>query len=279
MTRIIVLAAIMAFLWPSLYANEKPLKTITTGTGIKMALIPGGKFMMGSSSGRKNEQKVHEISIDSFYMDVNEVTQKSFQELTGMNPSKFRNRKGPVERVRWTDAALYCNARSRREGLKPCYNTKTWKCDFTANGYRLPTEAEWEYACRGGTTTGHFFKGGERQLGQYAWYRKNSREKVHPPGSKKPNPFGLNDMYGNVAEWCNDFYDENYYAKSQEKNPRGPDSGKKRVLRGGSWASRAKYCRSSARFSDDPVTADICQGYDTYGFRCVRNAKSKDTEN
>ncbi|MDD5729330.1 MAG: formylglycine-generating enzyme family protein [Victivallales bacterium] len=252
--------------------EAKAPQTISTKTGIKMVLIPGGKFKMGSKAGQEDERRVHEVELDSFYMDVHEVTQESFQELTGMNPSKFRDRKGPVERIRWTEAVLYCNARSVKEGLKPAYNTETWKCDFSADGYRLPTEAEWEYACRAGTKDSRFFSGDDAMLGKYAWYRGNSREKVHPVGTKRPNPFGLFDIYGNVLEWCNDFYGQDYYAQSPVKNPRGPDSGSKRVLRGGSWASRPARCNSTRRFSDNPVTADICQGYDTYGFRCVRPA-------
>jgi formylglycine-generating enzyme required for sulfatase activity len=267
----VILLSFIAYAVCVLGKTEKQQpKTLTTKTGIKMVLIPGGTFKMGSVDGQEDELPVHEVKIDSFYMDAYEVTQESFQKLTGMNPSKFKDRKGPVERVRWTEAVLYCNARSLKEGLKPAYNTKTWECDFSADGYRLPTEAEWEYACRAGNNAKYFFRGGKNKLGQYAWFRKNSREKVHPVGTRKANSFGLFDMYGNVAEWCNDFYDKDYYAKSPRNNPQGPETGDKRVLRGGSWASRAKHCNSSERFNDDPVTADICQGYDTYGFRCVR---------
>lgn len=254
-------------------AGEEPAKEITVFGGVKMVLVPGGSFLMGSANGKDDEKAVHKVVVDSFYMDACEVTQESFQKLTKINPSKFRDIQGPVEQIRWPEAALYCNARSEKEGLKPCYNPQTWECDFTAGGYRLPTEAEWEYACRAGTTGNCFFTGGESELGQYAWYRNNSDEKTHKGGTKKPNPFGLYDMYGNVAEWCHDFYDPGYYSISPENNPQGPKSGNKRVLRGGSWASRVKNCISSARVADTPTTPDICQGYDTYGFRCVRRAK------
>ena len=253
-------------------AGAAPTK-ITTKSGIKMVLVPGGTFMMGSTKGRADEKVIHKVKVNSFYMDCYEVTQKSFLAIMNSNPAKFKDKKGPVERVRWTDAIRYCNARSIKEGFEPVYDLKTGKCDFSKNGYRLPTEAEWEYGCRGGSKGEQFFTGGTAVLGRYAWFRKNSREKVHPVGKKRPNAFGLYDMYGNVLEWCNDNYSKDYYASSPVDNPRGPVTGKKKVLRGGSWASRGKYCRNATRKSDNPTTADICQGYDTYGFRCVRNAQ------
>jgi formylglycine-generating enzyme required for sulfatase activity len=248
---------------------------IKTKSGIKMVKLPAGTFLMGSVKGKADEKPTHKVKVNSFYIDIYEVTQKSYLAIMGSNPSKFKDKKGAVERVRWTDAVRYCNARSVVEGLEPVYDIKTWKCDFNKNGYRLPTEAEWEYACRGGSKAELFFTGGVAVLGRYAWFRKNSREKVHPAGKKRPNGYGLYDMYGNVLEWCNDNYSKDYYATSPLDNPRGPSSGKKKVLRGGSWASRGKYCRNATRKSDNPTTADICQGYDTYGFRCVRNALVK----
>jgi formylglycine-generating enzyme required for sulfatase activity len=241
---------------------------IVTKTGLKMTRIPAGEFMMGDSEGADDEKPVHKVKLDGFLIDVYEVTQESFQALTGVNTSKFKDKTGPVERTRWLDAVMYCNARSEKEGLTPCYDLKTWVCDFTADGYRLPTEAEWEYACRGGVSASRFF--GQEKPERFAWFRKNSQETVHPVGEKKPNAFGLYDMYGNVSEWCNDFYDEKYYQNSPEENPRGAAEGKKRVLRGGNWSSREKHLRSAKREADAPATGDICQGYDTYGFRCVR---------
>jgi formylglycine-generating enzyme required for sulfatase activity len=252
-------------------------KIETTPSGIKMVLIKGGTFKMGSLEAKKNANTVHDVKISDFYMDIHEVTQKDYVKLMSLNPSKFSGDKRPVERIRWIDAARYCNARSKKESLKPCYNNKTWNCDFTANGYRLPTEAEWEYACRGGLQGKHFFKGGIANLQRYAWFRDNSREKTHPVATKQANPYGLYDMLGNVAEWCNDNYDKNYYKISPADNPKGPQNAKKKVLRGRSWRSRGKYCLVYKRSSDDPATADICQGYDYYGFRCVKNAVKKST--
>ncbi len=248
------------------------VQKIRTRLGIEMVLIPGGSFYMGSSSGRPDERPVHKVTVSSFYIDVHPVTQKSYQALMGTNPSRWKNPNNPVERVRWSDAVRYCNARSKAEGLEPCYDLKTWKCDFSANGYRLPTEAEWEYACRAGTRTKWFFGNSPAKLSLYAWYKKNSGNKARPVKMKKPNPWGLYDMYGNVWEWCNDWYSRTYYASSPSVNPRGPSSGTKKVLRGGAYDSPATQCTSSYRFAANPGFADTCF-QDEFGFRCVRRAQ------
>jgi formylglycine-generating enzyme required for sulfatase activity len=148
----------------------------------------------------------------------------------------------------------------------------TWKCNFAANGYRLPTEAEWEYACRAGTTTTYFFGDDESKLKAYAWFEDNSGGKPRPVGQKPANPWGLYDMHGNVWEWCNDFYKVDYYQESPRENPRGPETGETKVLRGGAWKFSAESCRSGYRYNENPGYADVCFGYDIYGFRCVRNA-------
>jgi formylglycine-generating enzyme required for sulfatase activity len=248
--------------------------TMTTKSGIKMVVIPAGSFEMGSRHGRSDEQPVHKVSVDSFLMDQHEVTQAEYEKLGKIdafaNPSHFQGQDLPVEQVTWPQAARFCNARSRLEGLQPCYNEDTGECNFQATGYRLPTEAEWEYACRAGTDTAYAFGNDTRKLGDFAWFADNSAKKTHPVGQKKPNPWGLFDMHGNVAEWCHDVYDKNYYQASPENNPRGPADGKEYVLRGGSWKSTAETLRSSYRLGESPGFSDACLARDAIGFRCVR---------
>lgn len=249
-------------------------KVITTGTGVEMIEIPAGTFRMGSSAGEDDETPVREVAVDAFLMDRYEVTQREFEDMMGRNPSKSKGPERPVEQASWLAAARYCNARSMREGLNPCYDPDTLACDFSADGYRLPTEAEWEYACRAGTATDYSFGSSASDLGRHGWFRENSGGETHPVGGKRPNPWGLYDMHGNVAEWCHDHYDEDYYAEGVTDNPRGPEGGDERVLRGGSWNHSADLCRSAARYSEAPGFADVCFGYDAYGFRCVRRVLS-----
>jgi acetoin utilization deacetylase AcuC-like enzyme/formylglycine-generating enzyme required for sulfatase activity len=248
-------------------------QTIRTKTGIEMVLIPAGRFSMGDAAGEDDEQPIHQVEIGPFYMDTCEVTQASFQAMMGRNPSKSLGPDKPVERVSWFAAIQYCNMRSAREGLRPCYDLKTLRSDFSADGYRLPTEAEWEYACRAGTTSRWSFGDDPGELGKYAWFKGNSGKTTHAVRQKLPNPWGLYDMYGNVAEWCNDFYGEHYEAAAG-RDPRGPAAGSERVLRGGSWKAAEEGCRSAARHSEPPGFADVCFGYEQYGFRCVRKAET-----
>jgi formylglycine-generating enzyme required for sulfatase activity len=253
-------------------ASTPSIKSITTKTGIEMVLIPAGELTMGDESGEEDEKPAHKVQISAFYMDKFEVTQKAYKALMGKSPAKFEGDDRPVERASWTFAAKYCNMRSLKEGVKPCYNPETFECDFSADGYRLPTEAEWEYACRAGTATRFSFGGDSSKLAEFAWFKANAANATHPVGQKPPNPWGLCDMHGNVAEWCHDHYGESHYAKAEGKDPKGPPSGEDRVLRGGSWRDSAGSCRSSARRGEAPGLADVCFGYEAYGFRCVRKA-------
>jgi len=250
--------------------------TITTKSGIEMVLIPAGSFEMGNRRGRADEKPVHTVWIDAFVMDKHEVTQAEFEKLGKIeafsNPSHFKGPDLPVEQVTWPQAARFCNARSRFEGLEPCYNEDTAECDFQANGYRLPTEAEWEYACRAGNDSDYSFGSEARRLGDFAWFADNALKKTHPVAQKRPNPWGLLDMHGNVAEWCQDVFDKSYYQASPPKNPRGPADGKEYVLRGGSWKSPADALRSSYRLAENPGFSDACLARDAIGFRCVRRA-------
>jgi formylglycine-generating enzyme required for sulfatase activity len=237
-----------------------------------MVQIPAGWFEMGSRRGREDEQPVHRVWVDAFLMDRYEVTQAAWEKVELPNPSHFKGPALPVEQISWTLAAQYCNARSRAEGLELCYDAKTAGCNFNANGYRLPTEAEWEYACRAGTDSEYSFGQDDRGLGDAAWFAGNASKTTHPVGQKKPNAWGLYDMHGNVAEWCHDNYDKQYYAQSPEQNPRGPEEGDKNVLRGGAWNSAADALRSSARLGESPGFQDACFARDAIGFRCVRKA-------
>ena len=246
-----------------------------------MVLIPAGYFEMGSRHGRFDEKPEHKVWIDSFWMDRYEMTQAEFERIGKNealpNPSHFRDPDLPdlpVEQITWPQATRFCNARSRLEGLKPCYNEEEEgaPCDFAANGYRLPTEAEWEYACRAGSNDHYSFGNDERRLGEHGWFEENSGKKTHPVGQKKPNAWGLYDMHGNVAEWCHDAYDKEYYSRRPDKNPPGPAGGNEKVLRGGSWNSPRQATRSSYRLGENPGFSDACQARDAIGFRCVRKA-------
>jgi formylglycine-generating enzyme required for sulfatase activity len=251
--------------WLASAASAAEAKTEAKAEMVKVA---GGQFMMGDKD--QADAKPHAVSVSPFIIDKYLVTQRLYQKLIGDNPSRWKGDNNPVEQVRWSDAVRFCNKRSEMEGLQPCYDLKTWKCNFDASGYRLPTEAEWEYACRAGAATAYFFGDNPAKLGEYAWYDKNSSGRPHPVGQKRPNPWGLCDICGNVWEWCNDFYKVDYYQDAPAKDPQGPPSGDTKVVRGGAWRFGIESCRAGYRYNENPGYSDVCFGYDIYGFRCVR---------
>jgi formylglycine-generating enzyme required for sulfatase activity len=251
-------------------SQAKVPKTVQPNSGMEMVLIPGGSFTMGSDSGEADQAPAHEVWVDAFLMDRHEMTQQVYGKLVQPNGSHFKGPQRPVEMVSWAEAALYCNLRSRAEGLQPCYDEETAECNFGADGYRLPTEAEWEYACRAGSTARWSFGNDPGKLSRHAWFRGNAGKTTHPVKEKAANPWGLYDMYGNVAEWCNDVYDKDYYKTSRKENPSGPAGGEKYVLRGGAWNSSPQACGSAYRVGEDPGFQDACFARDAIGFRCVR---------
>ncbi|MCL2211516.1 MAG: formylglycine-generating enzyme family protein [Treponema sp.] len=256
---------------------------------MQMISISTGTFTMGSESGGySDEQPVRQVTLTAFKMGKYEVTQEQYQEVMGTNPSSFRSNpaagetqgKRPVEAVTWFDAIEFCNRLSTKEGLTPVYTitgrtpatgypitAATVTANWENNGYRLPTEAQWEYACRAtGTTTDWSFGNAEAELVNYAWYNANSNDMTHQVGRKTTNAWGLYDMHGNVWEWCWDWYGSSYYGESDNtNNPMGTASGTSHVRRGGCWLDSAGYTRSAYRYSDVP-------GYGDYGigFRVVR---------
>jgi formylglycine-generating enzyme required for sulfatase activity len=217
------------------------------GVVLKSALIPEGSFWMGSpldEEGRSDDEgPQHEVEISkAFCIGKHQVTQRQWQAVMGSNPSKLRGELHPVEEVSWDEAASFCSALARETGRK----------------VRLPTEAEWEYACRAESTTRFCFGDSESHLGEYAWHRGNSDMGTHPVGKKKPNDWGLYDMHGNVSEWCSSWYGP--YDGSKTTDPQGPGSGEARVLRGGSWSSEPGDCRSASRHSAAPGLQRISVG-------------------
>jgi formylglycine-generating enzyme required for sulfatase activity len=241
-----------------------------------MVRVKGGTFQMGSPSGeagRNINEDPHTVRVGSFYMGKYEVTQREWQEVMGSNPSYFKGADLPVENVSWYDAIEYCNKWSIKEGLSPAYTRNgdnvTW--NRNANGYRLPTEAEWEYACRAGTAT-PFNTGNNITTAQGNYdgnylYNGNEkgtyREMTWEVGRGAANGWGLYDMHGNVREWCWDWYRE--YGSGSQTDPSGPASGSHRVLRGGDWFNSARYLRSAYRSNDWPSNRG-----NRYGFRLVR---------
>jgi len=250
---------------------------VVSQSGIEMVYLPGGEFMMGSDKGNADETPAHKVKLSAFLIDKYEVTQEMLARVQLPNPSHWQDSpRKPVERIRWREAKLYCNERSLLERLKPCYNEKTadLDCDYAADGYRLPTEAEWEYACRAGLDRPYDF-GQPDKLREYAWFADNASDRTHAVGEKKANRWGIFDLYGNVSEWCEDVYSPTYYQESPPVDPHGPPSpGKdvKRVMRGGSWKASADMCRATFRQGQRTGDTDACFYTDYCGFRCARRA-------
>jgi formylglycine-generating enzyme required for sulfatase activity len=235
--------------------------TITNSIGMKLLHIPKGTFTMGSpieEEGADNDEEQHQVTISKDYcLGVTEVTQGQYEKVMGTNPSHFQKRvirksdssMHPVERVSWEDAVEFCKKLSDLPEEKKAGRV-----------YRLPTEAEWEYACRAGTKTTFSFGERSNASGDYAWCQENSDLLSHPVGEKKPNAWGLYDMQGNVLEWCSDWYGE--YPKVAVSDPAGPREGSSRVVRGGGLYDVAAVCRSAERGRGGPSIRD-----DFIGFR------------
>ena len=208
--------------------------------------IPAGSFIMGSNDGESDEKPVHTVNIKSFYMMTTEVTQAQWQSVMGKNPSKLKGDYFPVENVSWNDCQDFIQKLNQ---LKP------------GKDYRLPTEAEWEYACRAGTSTKFYSGNSDSDLERIGWKNGNSGNKTHPVGQKVPNAWGLYDMHGNVWEWCEDWYHDSYNGSPTNGSAWLSPSGQYRVLRGGSWHSNAQLCRSSDRGGVDPDYRDCNVGF------------------
>jgi formylglycine-generating enzyme required for sulfatase activity len=268
----------------SIPSEVRDLPKITNIIGMKLVLIPKGTFMMGSpktEKGRVQDETQHQVTISKdYYLGVTEVTQEQYEKVMGTNPSNFQGNKiegsssnHPVDRVSWEDAVEFCKKLSELPEEKGAGRV-----------YRLPTEAEWEYACRAGSKTAYSFGDNSRDLGNYAWFGNNSGSKeldsaailkdtpqrymdtlvsarcaTHPVGEKKANAWGLYDMHGNVWEWCSDWYGG--YPKGAVSDPVGPIQGSRRVDRGGSWLLEAARCRLAIRFRRLPSVREYDLGF------------------
>ncbi|MHB9030149.1 MAG: formylglycine-generating enzyme family protein [Candidatus Latescibacterota bacterium] len=248
---------------PKIASQSASFFGIKVNTGITMVSIPGGRFQMGSFD--DNVTPIA-ITISPFKMSATEITQKQYQDLMGINPSEnIGSVNLPVDRVNWFDAIMFCNKLSKAQGLEPCYIDST-ECDFTKNGYRLPTDAEWEYACGTGTTTRYYSGDTVLDLEQAAWFRNdNTFRYPQPVGLKTPNAWGLYDMHGNVAEWCHDWDVIQYTDPKQmferytapRTDPTGPETGKtytgkNKAIRGGDSFSFARWCQTTHQYWDSP---------------------------
>lgn len=245
-----------------------------------LIFVEGGAFQMGSSRGETHEMPVHAVQISSFYISPFEVTQSLWQTVMKGSISNQRARMKPAGRLRgkgryhpmyfvsWYEAIDFCNRLSQLNKLDPCYSGsgEDLICDFTANGYRLPTEAEWEYAARGGQESRKYNYAGSNSLDVVAWYNGNSALKAQEVGHKVPNELGLYDLSGNVYEWCWDRFSK--YSAEDQIDPSGSGTMDYRVFRGGSWSHGAEYSRNSFRLAYPPERRG-----NNLGFRMVRTYK------
>ncbi len=233
-------------------------KEITNSIGMKLLLIPKGTFMMGSPESeewRRPQESQHDVTLSKdYFLGAYEVTQSEYQQVMNKNPSFVQGAKirdssrHPVEQVSWNDAVEFCKRLSELPEEKRAGRV-----------YRLPTEAEWEYACRAGSKTAYSFGESSKALDDYAWYDGGSNRQTHPVGEKKPNAWGLFDMHGNVWEWCSDWYGQ--YPNGAVSDPAGPKEGSARVQRGGGWVGLAEVCRSAHRDGFVPSVRDADGGF------------------
>ena len=215
--------------------NKTETKTfVANGISFTMILVEGGTFQMGKSADGNDVSPVHNVTLSDYYIGETEVTQELWQAVMGSNPSRFKGNMLPVEQVSWND----------------CQTFITKLNELTGQNFRLPTEAEWEFAAKGGTQSKGYTYSGSNTIGDVAWYGSNS-SKTHVVATEAPNELGIYDMSGNVWEWCQDWYGS--YSSSSQTNPSGPSTGSYRVDRGGSWCYRATICRTAFRDGSSPT--------------------------
>lgn len=246
----------------------------------EMVKVEGGTFAMGcgrnDSPCDKDEKPVRQVTLSTFMMSKYEVSTYEWKQYAKENGIQLAatdwkaNDNLPITNITWLQAIKYCNWLSTKQGLTPAYTQRggQYACDFNANGFRLPTEAEWEFAARGGNKSKGYKYAGADDMQNISWNKANSKGQPHPYGTKLPNELGIFDLTGNVWEWCWDWYNPDYYKFNETKDPKGPINGEKKISRGGSWDSTPSYARTSNRMNTYPDTT-----YPFYGLRLVRSVR------